>query len=228
MYNLSKKQKVILGVLVSIVLFGVWYYVYAKEEEAILLSQEDLEVQESVKVNDTEENLTEETSENVAEKGVTNNEMIVVDVSGAVNKPGIVELPWDSRVADAIDKAGGLTADADTQSLNLASKLEDGMKIHVYTKEDNLNEVVVSNNVPTQYNENYSTKASSVKTRKVNINTALQTELETLPGIGPSTALKIINYRNENGKFKSIEEIKEVSGIGDIKYNQIKELISIN
>lgn len=228
MYNLSKKQKVILGVLVSIVLFSIWYYVYAKEEQEILLSQDSLKVQENVEEKDTEENLTEGITENIAEDEVINSEVIVVDVSGAVNQPGIVELPFDSRVADAIEKAGGVTVDADTKSLNLASKLEDGMKVHVYSKQDNVNEVIVSNNVTSQYNANYNTNTSSVKTQKVNINTALQTELETLPGIGPSTALKIINYRNENGNFKSIEEIKEVSGIGESKYNQIKELISIN
>lgn len=222
MQNFNRKQKIILGILVSIVLFGIWYYVYAKEEKEIVLSQENLEVEESKTQNNVEENKIGETK--ATNKEETNDETIIVDVSGAVNNAGIVELPSDSRVADAIEKAGGLTAEADTQSINLASKLEDGMKIHVFTKEDNINSAVVSNNATTQYNIN----TSSTKTQKVNINTALQTELETLPGIGPSTALKIINYRNENGKFKSIEEIKEVSGIGDSKYNQIKELISIN
>ena len=226
MNNLNKKQKIILGVFISIVLIGIWYYVYAKEEQEILLTQENLEVEGThTPENIIAENDNEKTQENEVVKE-SQGEKIVVHVSGAVRNEGIFELQANSRVADAIEKAGGLTEQADTELLNLASKLEDGMKIHVITKEEKLNSgVVINQNIITTQNKAIT---NSTQTQKVNINTASQTELETLPGIGPSTALKIINYRNENGKFKSIEEIKEVSGIGDSKYNQIKEMISIN
>lgn len=217
MNNLNKKQKIILGILVTIVLFGIWYYVYAKEEQEIIISQEKLEVEE----NTITENEIEETKESkIIEK---QNEKIVVHVSGAVKNEGLVELQEGSRVADAIEKAGGLTEQADTELLNLASKVEDGMKVHVLTKEEKLNsQVVINQSIITNQND------ISTKAQKVNINCASQTELETLPGIGPSIALAIINYRKENGNFKTIEQIKEVSGIGENKYNKIKELISIN
>lgn len=228
MNNLNKKQKIILGVLISIVLFGIWYYVYAKEEQEIILSQENLEIEEtkiqekSLIENDTEENgiVTESQSKT-----------IVVHVSGAVQNEGVFELEENSRVVDAIEKAGGLTEEADTELLNLASKLEDGMKIYLLTKEEKSNFQVESNqNIVGTQNSTItnSTATYNVKTQKININTASQTELETLPGIGPSTALKIINYRNGNGKFKTIEQIKEVNGIGDSKFEKIQELISVN
>ena len=117
------------------------------------------------------------------------------------------------------------------------------MKIHIPTKlevqENTQNQVDVksSNDKTSEYvstssgaNVENSKKNQEIDKNveaKININTATQTELETLPGIGPSTALKIINHRTENGKFKNIEEIKEVSGIGDSKYNNIKDLICI-
>lgn len=217
MNNLNKKQKIILGILVTIVLFGIWYYVYAKEEQEIIISQENLEVEE----NTITENEIEETKESkIIEK---QNEKIVVHVSGAVKNEGLVELQEEARVADAIEKAGGLTEQADTELLNLASKVEDGMKIHVLTKEEKTNShVIINQSIITNKNDSY------MQTQKVNINSASQTELETLPGIGPSIALAIIKYRKENGNFKTIEQIKEVSGIGENKYNKIKELISIN
>ena len=154
---------------------------------------------------------------------------IKVHISGAVNNEGIVELEENSRLVDAIEKAGGLKADAYTDEINLAYILEDGEKIHIRTKEEfekskqeNLDEV--NNNDETVENSNV---IKNNKKSKININTATQTELETLPGIGKTTALKIINYRKENGKFKNIESIKDVKGIGDSKYEKIKNLICI-
>lgn len=221
MNNLNKKQKITLGILVTIVLFGIWYYVYAKEEQEIILSQENLEIKE----NTTIENEVKETEE---KENIIKNEpeTIVVHVSGAVKSEGLIELQEGARVADAIEKAGGLTEEADTELLNLASKVEDGMKIHVITKEERTDsQVVINQSIITTQNKQ---TTNSVQIQKVNINSASQTELETLPGIGPSIALAIINYRKENGNFKTIEQIKEVSGIGENKYNKIKELISIN
>lgn len=221
MNNLNKKQKIALGILVTIVLFGIWYYVYAKEEETII-TQESLVVEEKT----TEENVINETEtkENTIEDEIKP-QTIIVHVSGAVKSEGLVELQENSRVADAIEKAGGLTEVADTELLNLASKVEDGMKIHVITKEEKSNsQVVINQSIITTQNKT----TTNLQTQKININNASQTELETLPGIGPSTALNIINYRKENGNFTATEQIKEVSGIGESKYNKIKELISIN
>src|SRR5699024_162333 len=122
--------------------------------------------------------------------------------------------------------------EASTDIINLAYKLEDGMKIKIPTKE----EVKNINKEETQISEEeyitkesgiYSEKAQKEENGKININTATQEELETLEGIGTSTANKIIQYRKENGNFKSIEDIKNVSGIGDVKFNNIKDSICV-
>ena len=227
MKYINKKQKILLIIVISIITFGISYYAYAyKPNEEFSVEEQNLEVEEN--------NETEDVSEETTEK-------IVVHVSGAVNQEGIVELDEKARVADAIEKAGGVTENAYMKDVNLAEVLEDGMKIYVPTKEEvnnqnqgeNTNYISGGSTSPAN-NTNSSTKnsgesktgVSNVK-GKVNINTASLEELDTLPGIGESTANKIINYRKENGKFKSIEEIKEVSGIGDSKYEQIKDLIEI-
>lgn len=222
MYDLNKKQKVIVGILATIVIMGICYYVYSKDEATLDNSQnEDLEITEEIEEAE-QENSEEEYSDT----------MIIVHITGAVNKEGIVELKANSRVADAVEKAKGLREDADTKKINLAYILEDGMKIYIPSINDT-EETIKENNVE---GSEYITTTNTTnvdnnldtgnKTTKVNINTATQTELEELPGIGPSTALKIIQYRDENGKFKNIEDIKEVSGIGENKYSNIKDLIT--
>ena len=145
---------------------------------------------------------------------------------------------------DAIDIAGGITEKANITKLNLAYVLEDGMKInipndndlrenpdfkYIINGSDDGNDEVRKENVDSS-NESKTVTSSSSSSKKsgiVNINTASQTELETLPGIGPSIALKIINYRKENGKFSSIEDIKNVSGIGENKFNELKKYIGV-
>ena len=136
---------------------------------------------------------------------------------------------------------GGVRQDADTDEINLAYPLEDGMKIYIPTKqeieEQKKNKINEDAFLQSDLTENYITSSSGVKTEKqnesnkqeskVNINTATQTQLETLPGIGPSTAAKIIDYRKEKGKFTQIEDIKEVSGIGESKFEKIKEYITV-
>ena len=166
-------------------------------------------------------------------------EIIIVHISGAIANEGIVELnKKNNRVADAIEKAGGLRENASIKNINLAYKLEDGMKVHIPSSDEeekeinNTQEHLVTENMDNYIeikspNENgYNTYAKEEE-MKVNINTATQTELETLPGIGPSIALKIINYRKENGSFKCIDDIKEVTGIGDAKFENIKNFIVI-
>ena len=152
------------------------------------------------------------------------NKKIVIYITGAVKKEGIYEISENSRIADSIEIAGGLEENANIENMNLAYVLEDGMKIHIPSINENMNEIQDNTN---EYitKENGDTQTVKNINEKVNINTATQTELETLPGIGPSIALKIIDYRKENGKFNTIEDIKKVNGIGENKYSKIKELI---
>ena len=216
MKYINKKTKILLIILISIIAIAVGYYTYKNEKESQnFIEEQNLEI---------EENKQEESSKET--------EKIIVHVSGAVQNEGVIELEENSRIADAIEKAGGFREDAYTKDVNLAYKLEDGMKIYIPTMEEKENEktnVIVESNIETENNNSSYSNASDGKNTnsKVNINTASKEELDTLPGIGPSTAEKIINYRKENGKFKSIEGIKDVSGIGDSKYENIKDMIEI-
>lgn len=145
---------------------------------------------------------------------------IFVHVAGEVHLPGLYKLPPGSRVADALRLAGGATSEADLDSLNLASLLKDGEKI-----------VVPKKAPPESFQQSSQTGAVNSSTesnpQKININTATAKELESLPGIGPVLAQRIVDYRAQKGGFKSIEEIKEVSGIGDKKFEAIKDLITV-
>ena len=221
MRKLNLKQKKIIAIILIILVVIAYYYFYLRDttEE---ISNQDLEV------NNTQENNQ-------------TNETIVVHVSGAVNIEGIVELASGSRIANAIEKAGGIKENADMTDINLAYPLEDGMKIYIPTKEETEANKNNENTPAESYvtaasggvnskeatNSTSSSSTSDTTSKKVNINTATQEELDTLPGIGPSIASKIIDYREQNGKFNSIEEIKEVSGIGDAKYEKIKDSITI-
>ena len=208
MYNLKQKQKIILGIIIAIIIGCICYYVYAREEESTTENLENnLEIQEET----TKEEYSDET--------------ILVHVSGAVKKEGVIELKINSRISDAIEKAEGIREDACIEDINLAYKLEDGMKIHIPTKQEK-EEKKEEEYVTTLSGIHTNQEETEKKDTKVNINTATQTQLETLPGIGPSTAMKILDYRKEKGKFTKIEEIKEVGGIGEAKFDKIKDLIT--
>ncbi|MBN1120967.1 MAG: ComEA family DNA-binding protein [Anaerolineae bacterium] len=139
---------------------------------------------------------------------------IQVYVSGAVAQANVYSLPAGTIARDAIDAAGGVTADADLNRINLALPLEDGTHVHVPSIGD----------VPTL---EPGVVATPTPPWPVNINTAPQADLETLPGIGPATAEKIIAYREAYGPFNTIEEIQNVSGIGPATFEDIKEIIVV-
>lgn len=191
-------------------------------------------------IDDVEEKI-EEGTENVEDfenEIINDNEKIYIYITGEVNNPGIVVLPIGSRIVDAIDCAGGITQKADIMKVNLVYMLQDGMKVNIPSSielKNNPNFEYITMSSGDEKNDSNIKNATTVDTKSesafkvsnVNINTATQTELETLPGIGPSLALKIINYRKENGKFKSIEELKSVNGIGENKYEEIKKYIYV-
>jgi competence protein ComEA len=138
-----------------------------------------------------------------------------VDVEGAIRHPGVYSLSPDNRVEDAIKAAGGALANADLSKVSngLAAKISDGQRIMIPF-------VVDTNSV----SEASSTGESD---GRININTASLAELDTLPGVGPATAQKIIDYRQQNGSFGSIEDIMKVSGIGQAKFDNMKDKITI-
>lgn len=136
---------------------------------------------------------------------------IYADISGCVEKPGVYEVEEGTRIFQLIERAGGLTKDADIEGLNRAEIVSDGQKIIIYAKGES------------QESENTGVSSSG----KININTADASQLQTISGVGPVTAEKIIEYRKANGKFSSIEDIKNVSGIGDKTFEKIRENITI-
>lgn len=210
MNHFNKKQKIIAIILITIIGIGIYCYTNAIENT----SEEEIEnVLEVAQTNTTKE--TEEKN-------------IFVHIAGCVQKEGMLELSSNSRIADAIEKAGGLTQEADLSDINLAYLLEDGMKIYIPNQNERQENNEKTENIPKAENtSSMQIQDTSTKQDVININTATQEELDTLPGIGPATATKIIEYRKEKGKFKQKEEIKEVSGIGEAKYEKIKEYISI-
>ena len=236
MNNLTLKQKIIFGSILGVmVLFILIYFVL----NAGNLMGENGDVEE-FNIEDGMLNLEEineviEGSEETEEvENETNNESnidgedeeveeIIVHITGEVNKPGIVVLKSNSRIADAINEAGGATKEADLNQINLAYILEDGQKIYIPNK----NEKIDEDEYITEGNGNNIGNNSQKEGEKVNINEAMQTELEELPGIGPSLASRIIEYREQNGDFKKIEELQNVKGIGDAKYDDIKDKVTV-
>lgn len=138
---------------------------------------------------------------------------IVVHIAGQVVNTGVYTINSESRLNDLVILAGGLTEKADSNKINLAKKLSDGEKIYISA----IGEISQIHDETEQYDSN----------GKVNINTANKNELKNLTGIGDSTAEKIIKYREEKGDFKNIEEIQNINGIGEAKFNNIKDLICI-
>ena len=164
-----------------------------------------------------------------------------IDIKGAINKPGVYTVDDNYTVNDVIKLAGGLTKNADTSLINLAKKVKDEMVIIIYTKEEVAKSNVVKNVIkvvekecvcPNIENDSClndeinETITNTENSKLININTATKEELESIPGLGESKANNIIKYREEFGKFKNIDDIKNVTGIGDTLYEKIKVYIT--
>lgn len=223
-YILDNKKYFIIGFIILLLLFLSYCFLYQDENDVVLesLSQEEITT-------------------------VIKNNKYYVDVKGAVKKPGVYEFKDGDKVIDAINTAGGLTKSAVTSNINLSQKLKNEMVVYVFKsselkqnktttttsiisdvkcdcetievnnciKEDTTNQVV---------NEDY---LKDEDNNKININTSSESELTTIIGIGESKAKAIISYRNEHGKFESIKDIKNVSGIGDSLFDKIKDYITV-
>lgn len=208
----------IIGVIAAIVFGTIGFYFYKT------ISDRDEEYEEFIdhtEVVSSMEN-TIETEEGKIE------EQMIIHVSGCVKQPGIVVLKVGSRVADAIKVAGGPTEEADLNKLNLAYELEDGEKLFVPSKQKEEKEEI-EEYVSTESGK-YVTNTpgnSPNSNKKVNINQATKEQLQTINGIGESMANKIIQFREANGKFETIEDLKKVPGIGDAKFENMKESITV-
>lgn len=204
MFDFSKREQILIGLIVLLmVIYGVtlYYFLSANDEDVAFQLVEGSD--------------TAVYSSSIADEP----EIIVIYVTGAVKYPGVYELNKGDRVKDAIDVAGGTLPDADLLRINLAQKLLDEDKVYIpKIGEESGNRGGVDYLIP---------GVNSSESGKININNAGLAELEQLPGIGPATAQKIIDYRTKNGRFNSIEELKNVSGIGDKKYEDLKDKITV-
>lgn len=213
--NLSQKQKIIVTVIAIAVLIGIISFIYNKNQ-----TKDDTILENDILITNTS------TNNNLVENE-SSKDLVVVHITGSVKNPGIVKLSEGSRIEDAIQAAGGLTENADISKVNLAYVLDDGIKIKIpsITDDDIGDEEIINEESGENIIENDTT--SSKNNKSININKATETELETLPGIGASLASRIVEYRKQNGNFSSIEDIKNVSGIGDSKYLNIKDFITV-
>ena len=200
-YFNKKNLIIIITSLILIIIICVYFFTQKNSNSNLILN--DLFVEDSSV--DTQEN-----------------EQITIHIAGEINNPGVFYLSPNSRIIDAINAAGGSTDIANLDKINLAYKLQDGQKIYIPSIYDE----EISNYITNNSGDNVLDSSSNINTT-ININTATQSELETLPGIGEATAQKIIDYRNRNGKFHKVEDIMNVSGIGESKFNNIKDKISV-
>ncbi len=180
-----------------------------EEVKELLLTKETAEVKNEA--DGGEEILLEENTKSQNEEI----DMIYVQVSGAVNNPGVYELPSGSRVFQALELAGGMTEKAEEKSLNQAQMLEDGQMIWVLTVEE-------AASLPEQKPESLAKDDG-----KVNLNTATKEELQTLPGIGEAKALSILAWREEHGGFAQIEDIMKIEGIKEGVFSKIKDSVKV-
>lgn len=210
--NIKQKIGLILAALLIVILAFIWLFsIYGNDppKNEIKKSQEsNNEVEFKLGIKEKE------------------NKTIMVDISGEIITPGVVKLPEGSRIIDAITAAGGKTEDADLSKVNLAYILDDGVQLYIPRYNEKLEKEIVQTEPGVGIIQE-GINTTSKKDSKVNINTANKEKLATLPGIGEGTAEKIIEYRSKTGKFKTIDEIKKIPGIGESKFKSLKDKITI-
>jgi competence protein ComEA len=201
-------------VLLFIVGGSIFFYLQGSNDSAPLnsLRQDDVALKEGVKTE----------TEKKAAPAVNEPENIMVDVKGQVVRPGVYQSNTGERVIDVIGRAGGLTAHADQTQVNFAQHVEDEMVIYIPGKGEDGTTIAQ----PTGSSGTVSV-GTGQKQGEININKADEQELQNLPGIGPAKAAAIIEFRNASGPFKKIEDLKNISGIGDKTFEKIKDLIVV-
>ena len=196
----EKKKEILIGLGIVLVVI----YSLISNSVSFTKEREEMEVISQEQFNSYEETLENENK-------------IYIHLDGAVKKKGLLELKEGDRLEQAIKEGGGLLDTADLRYVNLAMVLSDGEKIYIPTKQESVENTSGVSYIP-----------ELQESRKININQANSEELQKIPGVGPSTATNILNYRKKNGKFKTLEDLKKVSGISDTKLEAMREYISTN
>ncbi|NCO23562.1 MAG: hypothetical protein COZ07_05730 [Candidatus Infernicultor aquiphilus] len=208
MFHLSNQEKITIIFLLILIMIGIGIILY--------------------KNFNNEDNLALNSPSNFSENNIAEKvevPSVIIHISGAVKNPGVYQLKSTDRVVDAVKIAGGITERANPDAINLAALLKDGQKIIIPYKISNQVTVESDKNISKNIEEVYS--SSSSPSDQININTADDHTLQSLPGIGPVLSKRIIDYRDQNGLFEVIDDIKNVSGIGEKKFEGIKDLICV-
>jgi len=213
MFNLSNQEKITIILLLIVVIIGggIVLYKNINSEDSFTINRDS------------------DISENKPAAVQIEIPPVIIHITGAVKSPGVYQLKSTDRIVDAVKIAGGATEEANLDLINLAALLKDGQKIIVPSKIYNENGEEISKNIVNNAEAMYSSSSSSSDSisGEININTANATMLQALPGIGPVLSERIIEYRNQNGFFGVIDDIKDVSGIAEKKFEGIKDLICV-
>lgn len=242
-----KKKEIIISVAIAFVLSLIMFFVTQSKgsgnmivdkssKNKALKSQkaeniQDKKLEKSVNEDEKNQIAVKESMDNSGEKKIESSE-IAVYISGEVKSPQVVKMKIGDRLVDAVEKCGGMTKDADLNAVNLALLLKDEAHYIIPKIGDTNISTQSSANASTSgekaVNQSSNNNTSNSSNTKVNINTADKTALMSLPSIGEKTAQKIIDYRENVGKFNIKEDLKNVSGIGDKKYSQLEEFITVD
>ncbi|WP_235714604.1 helix-hairpin-helix domain-containing protein [Neobacillus dielmonensis] len=210
------------AIIFVIIAIGSGYYFFQQENQQLISSPTNT-TNQNVELKEKEETakVQEETAK-VQEETVQKSEPLMVDIKGQIHQPGVYTANAGDRVIDVISRAGGFTELADQSQVNLAQHIQDEMIIYIPAMgEQGTDSTVVASGGGTV------SAGQGQKQGKININKADATELENLPGIGPSKAAAIIEYRETSGPFKTPEDLKNISGIGDKTYEKLKDLVAV-
>ena len=238
-----KKKELVISVIIALILsFIMMFITQVKSSNNVITDKstknsisktknsQESNIDNKVKVS--ENNVQIETSTEKSDDTSKQNSEIAVYISGEVKKPQVVKMKTGDRLVDAVEKCGGMTKDADLNAINLALLLKD--EAHYIIPKIGDTSIVSQQNYVNQsstddksINSISSVDTSNSSKSTININTADKTALMSLPSIGEKTAQKIIDYRENNGKFQTKEELKNVTGIGDKKYSQLEEFITV-
>ena len=229
--NDPKRLLLITAAVVTVLTAAVCFiYLYGNSQNTSILLQSSAEAAQEEDSAGTAASIsdgkgTDDDPGSMSEESNGQQNTIFVDISGCVKAPGVYELPYGSRIFEVVEKAGGFTKHADTALINQAERAADGMKINVPDKRNTEASGPVAPGTSDDKTSGGTKESSSDS--MININTAGSDELQQLPGIGPVTAEKIIQYRESNGPFSSADDITNVSGIGEKTLQKIKSRITV-
>lgn len=219
----------VVGVIIVIACIGWWICSTILITPVPLASTDEI----SLSPNASEENDdTNQSKEDAQPSQEDTSQRIVIYIDGCVAHPDVYELPTSARVKDSIDRAGGLTSDADVAALNLASELHDGEKVHIPRVGEDA--ALTQDSTGAASGDSYrqdrgasTTRKGHAPTRPISLNKASKNELLELPGVGPAMADRIIADRREHGPFKNVEDLKRVKGIGSKKFEKLRKYLHV-